>query len=137
MSRRNILECVECVQLQYRDLCSSNKDFENVILRLRWIECEDGVWRSARELFDPTVSLFSSYFEKSLFPPSWIPRHLLDFLRNSLELRTNMDAVRILYLFSLIFLFTNHTHSHTCRMLCCNVLTKLQELETRVDVRKF
>lgn len=82
MPRRHILDCVRFVEEQFQELCSSDTHFEENVFKLKWVECDDGVFRAAKDLFDPTVSLFLNYFDrKSRFPPIWMPRDMFDFLR--------------------------------------------------------
>ena len=86
--RTKILELMRYCKSKFRELCSGEEDFEQSIMNLKWIQCEDVTFRSAHELFDPNVPLFFSFFEKkSSFPPTWMPRDMFDFLK-TLGMRT-------------------------------------------------
>ena len=133
MPRTKILESMRYCKSKFRELCSGEEDFEQSIMNLKWIQCEDGTFRSAHELFDPNVPLFFSFFEKkSSFPPTWMPRDMFDFLK-TLGMRTSLS----MYNDSLYTQHSNHTGTtmdEQALLDCVHTLPASEEIRESVNI---
>ena len=87
MPRTKILESMRYCKSKFRELCSGEEDFEQSIMNLKWIQCEDGTFAPLMNYLIQTCLYFSVFREKSSFPPTWMPRDMFDFLK-TLGMRT-------------------------------------------------
>ena len=66
MPRTKILESMRYCKSKFRELCSREEDFEQSIMNLKWIQCEDGTFRPLMNYLSKCPFIFSFSRKSSL-----------------------------------------------------------------------